>query len=77
MTAAPSFEGLTCRNGNEVNTEGHPWAEWKRGKTITTTGLARLLAAFAIVPGNIRLPGGQVAKGYQLVHFDDAFERYV
>jgi putative DNA primase/helicase len=56
--------------------EGHPWAEWKGGKPITPTGLARLLAPFHIYPTTIRL-GDKTAKGYRLLDFSDAFGRYL
>ena len=59
-----------------VAVEGRPWAEWKAGKAITTNGLARLLAPFAIKPSTIRTSGG-TPKGYQLAQFEDAFARYL
>jgi putative DNA primase/helicase len=37
-----------------VGIEGHPWAEWKAGKPISTNGLARMLAPFGIAPATIR-----------------------
>jgi hypothetical protein len=59
--------------------EGRPWAEWNRGKGLTTNGLARLLAPFGIAPATIRMDGADKAtlKGYQLVQFADAFARYL
>ena len=59
-----------------VAMEGHPWAEWKGGKPITSNGLARMLAPFNIVPATIRT-GDRTPKGYQLAQFDDAFARYL
>ena len=56
--------------------EGRPWAEWKAGKPISATGLARLLAPFKIAPTTIR-DGSEVFKGYTFGAFDDAFERYL
>jgi putative DNA primase/helicase len=58
-----------------VAVEGHPWAEWKGGKPITPTGLARLLAPFKIFPSTIRV-GDSTSKGYRLADFADAFSRY-
>jgi putative DNA primase/helicase len=58
-----------------VAIEGHPWAEWKGGKPITPTGLARLLAPFTIFPSTIRV-GDRTSKGYHLADFADAFSRY-
>jgi hypothetical protein len=60
-----------------VAIEGQPWAELKGGKEITQNGLARLLDRFGIRPVNIRLPGGQVAKGYYRSSFEDLFSRYL
>jgi putative DNA primase/helicase len=56
--------------------DSRPWVEWKGGKPITASGLARLLAPYAIVPDTIRT-GDRTPKGYQLAHFEDAFERYL
>ena len=59
-----------------VGIEGHPWAEWKAGKPISTNGLARMLAPFGIAPTTIRM-GDRTPKGYQLAQFEDAFARYL
>ena len=56
--------------------EGHPWADWKDGK-LTQNALAHLLEPFGIRPGSIRLEDNRVLRGYQLSHFQDAFERYL
>lgn len=56
--------------------EGHPWAEWKHGKPMTTNSLARLLKPFKIKPTTIR-DGVIVKKGYERTQFDDAFSRYL
>jgi Protein of unknown function (DUF3631) len=55
--------------------EGRPWAEFRNSKPITPTQLAHLLAAFQIVPNNIRI-GTKTPKGYRLEQFQDAFARY-
>jgi hypothetical protein len=57
--------------------ETSPWAEWARGKPISTQKLAQLLKPFGIAPGTIRLPEGSTAKGYYRDAFRDAFERYL
>jgi Protein of unknown function (DUF3631) len=57
--------------------EGHPWADWTGGKLITQNALAHLLEPFGIRPGSIRLEDNRVLRGYQLSHFQDAFERYM
>jgi putative DNA primase/helicase len=56
--------------------EGRPWAEWKHGKPITATGLARMLAPFGVSPGT-RRDGSDTFKGYLLVDFNEAFARYL
>jgi hypothetical protein len=60
-----------------VDIDSHPWAEWKNGKGITDSGLAKLLAPLHIVSGTIRVGVDRTPKGYQLGHFQDAFERYL
>jgi hypothetical protein len=57
--------------------EGYPWADWKGDKLITQNAPARLLEPFGIRPGSIRLEDNRVLRGYQLSHFQDAFERYL
>ncbi len=57
--------------------DGRPWGEWRNGKAITQNGLARLLGKFQILSGTIRLDGGQTAKGYKRVDFEDVFSRYL
>lgn len=56
--------------------EGRPWAEWKAGKSITPTALARQLGQFGILSGTIRLDSGHTLKGYKRKNFEEAFERY-
>jgi hypothetical protein len=52
-----------------------PWSEWKGGK-FTPRALATLLRPFNIYSGTIRT-GAALVKGYQLSHFQDAFQRYL
>ena len=59
-----------------VEREDRPWPEWKKGKPITTTQIARLLKPFDIKPKVLRLPSKQ-ARGYELEDFNDAFSRYL
>jgi hypothetical protein len=54
-----------------------PWAEYNRGKAITVRQLARLLGAFGILSGTVRLADGKTLKGYKLEQFADAFARYI
>jgi len=56
--------------------EDRPWSDWRQGKSITQTGLARLLKPFGICSKVIRI-GDKTARGYTLNQFADAFERYV
>jgi len=63
-----------CASLNAI--EGRPWAEWRGGKPLTASGLARLLAPFTVIPGTIRI-GDATAKGYHVAHFQDAFGRYL
>jgi hypothetical protein len=62
--------------GALVEMEGRPWAEWNRGRPMTTNSLARLLAPHGIGPGNKKVLG-KVLKGYKLDQFTDAFARYL
>ena len=56
--------------------EEEPWAEWRRGKPITATGIAGLLKPFGIRPRNVWV-GKSCLKGYRLEDFEDAFSRYI
>ncbi len=56
--------------------ETSPWAEWSKGKPLTTHGLARLLRPFEICPGTKR-GGDKTFKGYLREDFLDAFARYL
>jgi putative DNA primase/helicase len=60
-----------------VALEGRPWGEWRHGKPITATGLARLLAPFPITPANGRFDGIKVTKGYKRSQFEEEFARYL
>lgn len=59
-----------------VSLEDRPWAELKHGKSITPTGLSRLLRKFDIKPKKIRFDNGTF-QGYELFFFTDAFTRYL
>jgi hypothetical protein len=54
-----------------------PWAEYNRGKPMTVRQLARLLNAFGILSGTVRLADGKTLKGYKLEDFEDVFARYL
>jgi Protein of unknown function (DUF3631) len=57
--------------------DDRPWPEWKNGKPITMTQVARLLKPLHVLSGTIRLPDGHTPKGYYLSAFGDAFARYL
>lgn len=56
--------------------EDRPWSEWKAGKPLTQTQLARLLKPFGVQPRTMRLGEG-TARGYFREDLDDAFSRYL
>lgn len=56
--------------------EERPWSDYRRGKPISSTQLARLLRGFGIVSQNIRTGTG-VVKGYFRDNFLDIFSRYL
>ncbi len=59
--------------------EGRPWPEWRNGRAMSATGLARMLAKFEIHPRTVRTGIGPkaTAKGYHREQFEDAFRRYL
>jgi putative DNA primase/helicase len=57
--------------------EDRPWPEWKHGKPMTPTQLARALAPFGVRPANLRGPDGRVVKGYHREGFEEAWTRYL
>jgi putative DNA primase/helicase len=59
-----------------VAMEGRPWAEFRGGKPLTQSSLARLLKPFRVAPTTIRI-GERTAKGYQLSDFRECFEAYL
>jgi putative DNA primase/helicase len=59
-----------------VEMEDRPWPEFKRGKPISNTQVARLLKPFGIRPKVVRI-GNATPRGYTLAAFMDAFSRYL
>jgi putative DNA primase/helicase len=53
-----------------------PWADWNKGKGLTTNGMARLLKPFGIESKTMRIEEGRY-KGYTLDSFQDSFNRYI
>ncbi|MEA1048582.1 DUF3631 domain-containing protein [Lamprobacter modestohalophilus] len=61
---------------NLLELEERPWSEWRHGKPLTSTGLARLLKPFKIKSQQLRINSTN-RHGYELAQFRDAFERYL
>jgi len=59
-----------------VEREDRPWADWRKGKPLTQNALARLLKPFGIFSKTIRIED-KTPKGYSLIQFKDAFQRYL
>ena len=55
--------------------EGHPWAEWNRGKPITKNQLAAQLRPFEVTPGQV-WSNNKNLKGYTLKNLKPLFSRY-
>jgi hypothetical protein len=60
-----------------VAIDGGPWAEMGRNrKSLSQNSLARMLKPLGVAPDTIRF-GTDLAKGYFLHRFRDAFDRYL
>ncbi len=59
-----------------VEIEGRPWSEWRHGKPLTTTSLARLLKPYRIKSKQLWIARSN-RHGYELTSFQDAFDRYL
>jgi putative DNA primase/helicase len=58
--------------------EERSWSAWGRArKPMTDVALARLLKAYGIRSGSVRLDDGSTPKGYYLRSFQEAFGRYL
>ena len=57
--------------------DDRPWPDYRGGKPIGKTQIARLLKPLGVSSGTIRLPDGSTPKGYYLTAFLDAFARYL
>jgi len=60
-----------------VDMEDRPWPEYRDGRPITKTGVARILKPFGVRPKTIRLDTGKVLKGYQNDWFAEVFKIYL
>jgi putative DNA primase/helicase len=56
--------------------EDRPWPEWKSGRPITRTQLAKVLGRFEIIPITVRLATGKTPKGYRLKSLSEALAHY-
>jgi putative DNA primase/helicase len=56
--------------------EERPWADFRNGKPISTTQVARLLRPFEIHPKQLWV-GNTNSRGYVVTDFEDAFQRYL
>jgi hypothetical protein len=63
--------------GYLVELDDRPWPEFKAGRPITQTQVARLLKPFGVSSGTIRFENGRTAKGYHRAKFEHAFVRYL
>jgi len=59
-----------------VELNDRPWAEWRRGKQLTTNSLARLLKPFKIRPKQIKRHTTN-KNGYEFSAFKETFKRYL
>ena len=57
--------------------DDRPWPEYRGGKPISKTQVARPLKPLGVSSGTIRLPDGSTPKGYYLTAFRDPFARYL
>lgn len=59
-----------------IKDEDRPWCESKNGRPISQNGLANMLKIYNIKPKCIRC-NSSTPRGYELVQFEDSFERYL
>ena len=60
-----------------VDLEDRPWPEYRKGQSISKTGIARILKPFGIKPKTIRPNRGKTLKGYFYEQFEDSFSTYL
>jgi putative DNA primase/helicase len=58
------------------NLEERPWADWKKGKPISTNQIARILKNYKVRPDEIKINGRNL-RGYKAEDLQDTFERYL
>jgi len=67
------YSSSIIRQLNEL--EEAPWKNY-RGNGLDAMGLAKILSEYEIRPRDLRI-GGKVARGYEIIDFQDAWERYL
>ncbi len=82
IRAAFVAKGVDRLSSDELATflgslDDRPWPEYRGGKPISKTQVARLLKPLGVSSGTIRLPDGSTPKGYYLTAFRDPFARYL
>ena len=60
-----------------MDLEGRPWPEYRNDKPLTKSQMAKLLKPYGIKSKSMRFDDDTNRKGYVLVEFKDAFERYL
>ena len=58
------------------NLEERPWADWKKGKPISTNQIARILKNYEVRPNEMKINRRNV-RGYKAEDLQDTFERYL
>lgn len=53
------------------------WCRYNNGHPLTSRQLAKYLNAYGIKPKTVRMTAIHTPKGYELRHFNDAFNRYL
>lgn len=53
------------------------WKELDNGKKLNPRSMSALLSPYKIKPAVMRFPGGKTFRGYERIHFEDAFDRYL
>ena len=54
-----------------------PWPEYRHGKPITPNQLGRAIARFKVATRSLRLPDGQVIRGYMRTDLEEVFSTYL
>lgn len=63
---------------NALNTHSEmDWCTYNNGHALTSRQLARYVSAYGIKPKTVRMTAKYTPKGYELRHFNDAFNRYL